>query len=443
MFLDTKAEKIEDTDMYILYNIILFAAAIIILPYFLLKIIFTGKYRKSFIQKLGGMQSKILANLKDGPRVWIHAVSVGEVTAAAPIVASLKIKRPEVQIIFSTSTETGQEMARKFIKGADAFIYFPLDIPYIVRKMIKLANPDIFVLVETELWPNFLQACKMRQIKALIVNGRISPRSYHRYRLTNYFWKRVLCNLDFAGMISRVDAERLKDIGMDCAKIKVLGNAKYDGLACLAAPALREEIARRFNTQENEKFFVAGSTHEGEEKIIIDVYQEILKRYPDFKLIIVPRHIERTKYILGLLRQANFDDIIALSDINNGRQRKDERVIIVDIIGELFKIYSLASVVYCGGSLVPRGGQNILEAAAWGKVIFYGPSMEDFSTEKALLEEAGCGVTIKNAKELLHEIIKALENPEELRRRGEKGKAVVLANIGAAARYADLISKHI
>ena len=159
MFLDTKAEKSKDTHMYILYNIILFAAAIIILPYFLLKIIFTGKYRKSLVQKLGGRQVRILANLKDGPRRWIHAVSVGEVTAAAPIVASLKTKRPEVKIIFSTSTETGQEMARKFIKEAAAFIYFPLDIPYIVRKMIKLAKPDVFVLVETELWPNFLRVC--------------------------------------------------------------------------------------------------------------------------------------------------------------------------------------------------------------------------------------------------------------------------------------------
>ena len=136
--------------MYILYNIILIAASLFVVPYFLLKIIFTGKYRQSLVQKLGGRQTKILANLKDGPRVWIHAVSVGEVTAAAPIVASLKMKRPEVEIIFSTSTETGQEMARKFIKGAAAFIYFPLDIPYIVRKMIRLVKPDVFVLVETE-----------------------------------------------------------------------------------------------------------------------------------------------------------------------------------------------------------------------------------------------------------------------------------------------------
>jgi 3-deoxy-D-manno-octulosonic-acid transferase len=443
MFLDTKAEKFEDTDMYILYNIILMVAALFVVPYFLLKIIFTGKYRQSFVQKLGGRQTKMLAHLQDGPRVWIHAVSVGEVTAAAPIVASLKMKRPEVEIIFSTSTETGQEMARKFIKGAAAFIYFPLDIQYIVRKMIKLVNPDVFVLVETELWPNFLQVCKICHIQALMVNGRISPRSYNKYRLTRLFWKRILYNLNAAGMIAEIDAVRLQNIGMDSTKINVLGNAKYDALAALAAPALREEIARRFNARQNERFFVAGSTHEGEEKIIIHVYQELLKHYPELKLIMVPRHIERTNDVLGLLRQANIDDVVTLSDINKGRKRKDERVIVVDVIGELFKVYSLASVIYCGGSLVPRGGQNILEAAAWGKVIFYGPSMEDFSAEKALMEEAGCGVTIKNAEELLHGIIQALENPAEMKRRGERGKAVVLANIGAAARYADLISKHI
>ena len=429
--------------MYILYNIILFAAAIIILPYFLLKIIFTGKYSKSLVQKLGGRQARILANLKDGPRLWIHAVSVGEVTAAAPIVASLKTKRPEVKIIFSTSTETGQEMARKFIKEAAAFIYFPLDIPYIVRKMIKLAKPDVFVLVETELWPNFLRVCESRRIKALMVNGRISPRSYRKYRLTSFFWKRILYNLNAAGMIAEIDAVRLKNIGMDSTKIKVLGNAKYDALAALAAPALQKEIARRFNVRKNERFFVAGSTHEGEEKIIINVYQELLKHYPEFKLIIVPRHIERTKDILGLLQQTNFNDVLTLTDINNGRKRKDERIIVVDVIGELFKIYSLATIVYCGGSLVPKGGQNILEAAAWSKVIFYGPSMEDFSAEKTLLEEAGCGVTIKSAEELLQKILQALKNPEDLQHRGDRGKSVILANIGAAARYADLISKHI
>jgi len=429
--------------MYFFYNVILLLAAAVGLPYFLFKIVFTGKYRKSFVPKFGGRQAKKFSRLKEGPRIWIHAVSVGEVTAAAPITSSLKAKKPNAQIIFSTSTETGQEMARKFIKKADALIYYPLDAPWVVRKMLDLASPDIFVLVETELWPNFLQQCVKRGVKTLMVNGRISPRSYKRYRRTRWFWRRVLKDLSAAAMISEIDAERLRDIGMDPAKISILGNAKYDGLASAVSPRLHEEISKRFGARVGEKFFVAGSTHEGEEKVVVDVYRKLLGRYPEMKLILVPRHVERATDVVELLRRENLPDVITLSEMNAGRPRRDERVVVVDVIGELFKVYALADVVFCGGSLVPKGGQNILEAAAWGKVIFYGPSMEDFSREKALLEEVGCGNTVRDAGELLEGITALLDRPEELRARGERGREVVLANIGAAARYADFIANHL
>ena len=270
--------------MYILYNTILFAAMLVILPCFLLIMVFTGKYRKSVVRVLVGRQRQILTNLADGPRVWIHAVSIGEVTAAAPIVASLKLKRPEIIIIFSTSTETGQQMAQQLVKSADAFIYFPLDIGYVVRKIIRLAKPDVFVMVETELWPNFLKACRLNKVKTLIVNGRISPRSYKKYRPTMYFWKRVLADICAAGMIAEVDAARIKSIGMAKDRVEVLGNAKYDALAAMATPDLQEEIGRRVNRHGGERFFVAGSTHSGEEEIVIRVYQQLLKHYDNFKL---------------------------------------------------------------------------------------------------------------------------------------------------------------
>src|SRR4030066_1277810 len=427
--------------MQILYNAVLVIAAIFILPYYLITMVCKGKYRKSLIPKLGGKQAKILAGLKEGPRCWIHAVSVGEVTAAAPIVAALKLKKPDIEVIFSTSTETGQEMARRHIFGADAFIYFPLDIPYVVRKIIKSAKPSVFVMIETELWPNFLKACKAQGIKTLIVNGRISLRSYSKYRWTNFFWKKILNDLSAAAMISEIDASRLKKIGMSPEKIQVMGNAKYDALASTASSGLCEEISHRLSTQKDDRFFVAGSTHPGEEEIIIRVYAEILALYPEFKLIIVPRHIERTSSIIELLQKNGFTDIITMTEINNSKARTSERVIVVDVIGELFKIYSLATIVYCGGRLVNRGGQNILEAAAWGKIIFYGPSMEDFSEEKTLLEEAGCGVTVRNAKDLLRKILQALEKPAELEKRGARGKVVVAANMGAAVRYAEIISR--
>jgi len=353
------------------YNILLMILAIPGLLFFLLKMLLTGKYRNSFLKKLGLRQKDILTGLPAGRRVWIHAVSVGEVTAAAPIVAELRRQDADFRIIFSTSTETGQGMAQRLVEGADAFIYFPLDIPFSVNRMLKLVRPDVFVLVETELWPNFLAACRRRGIRVVMVNGRISPRSFIPYRRTRFFWKQILKNVDAAGMITTTDADRIVQMGMDQSRTDVLGNAKYDALAAMAAPALREEIAARFGVGPGEKILVAGSTHAGEEAMVIDVYKELLKIDPDFKLILVPRHIERGGEIISLLRQANLNDMITVTEMQAGKTRQYERIFVVDVIGELFKVYSLATVVYCGGSMVPRGGQNILEAAAWGKVVFY------------------------------------------------------------------------
>ncbi|HDQ04841.1 MAG TPA: hypothetical protein ENN23_09865 [Deltaproteobacteria bacterium] len=427
--------------MYFLYNILLLIVAIILFPYYLIVVLFKGKYRKSIIPKLGGRQAEIFARLKSKKRLWIHAVSVGEVTAAAPIVEALKNKVPDADIVFSTSTETGQQMARSLIKGASAFIYFPLDFPCVVSNVLKTAAPDVFVMVETEIWPNFLKACQAQGVKTLMVNGRISPRSYGKYRLTAFFWKRIFAGLTAVAMITEVDARRMKKIGMPADKVTVMGNAKYDGLAARISDQLRDETCRRLNARKDERFFVAGSTHPKEEEIIIRVYRRILDLYPYYNLIIVPRHIERSSAVIDLLGQNGFTDVITLSKINRGKMRSGERIIVVDVIGELFKIYCVATVVYCGGSLVPKGGQNILEAAAWGKFIFYGPSMEDFSEEKKLLEEAGCAMTVKNARDLQKKILQVLRDEAGLEQRGAPGKAVVAANKGAAGRYAEMIEK--
>lgn len=441
--LDTNAEKIEDALMRLVYNIILFIVAIPGLLFFLLKMLITGKYRNSFLQKLGGKQKHSLDGLPEGRRIWIHAVSVGEVTAAAPIVAALKKQRPDVQVIFSTSTETGQGMARRLVSNADAFIYFPLDFPFAVNKMLRLVRPDVFVLVETELWPNFLASCRRRGVKIVMVNGRISPRSFAKYRGTRFFWRQALKNVDEAGMITDVDAGRIRQMGLSDFKIRVLGNAKYDALAAMASPKLHEDALQRFAAWPDEKFLIAGSTHAGEEDVVIGVYRELLKTYPDFSLVLAPRHVERTNEVVALLRQADLHDIIKVTQMRSGRARQNERIIVVDVIGELFQVYSLATIVYCGGSLVPKGGQNILEAAAWGKVIFYGPSMEDFTQEAALLEDAGAGIRITGARELLQGILKVLADPYDLRVRGERGKEVVRANMGAAGRYAEMINRYL
>jgi len=430
--------------MMFLYNLLLPLAALLGLPYYAVRMLVTGKYRKSLGPKLGCYPGEeIFSAMKGSPRIWMHAVSVGEVTAAAPVIAELRKDYPEACVVLSTSTETGQEMAQRLISQATALIYYPLDLPFVVKKMLKRVQPDIFVPTETELWPNFLVQCRKRGVRVVLVNGRISPRSFRRYGRTRCFWKGLLENLDGLGMISETDGRRILALGAPPDKVQILGNAKYDSLASRTSPVLQEEIARRLDIRPGSPVFVAGSTHEGEETVCLSVYRRLLEFNPAFLLILVPRHIERGSAVAELVRKAGFEDVIRVSEMNGGRPRRKERIVIVDVIGELFKVYSLATVAYCGGSLVPRGGQNILEAAAWGKVVFYGPSMEDFQGEKALLEEAEAGIPVAGETELQERMLSLLSDPDQLRRRGDKGRKAIAANAGAARRYADLIGSRL
>lgn len=426
---------------YLIYNILLALGTIFLVPYYGAKILFTGKYRKSIGPKLGFVNMDNLADaLQSRPRIWVHAVSVGEVTAAAPIMEKLRKCLPDACLLLSTSTETGQEMARKILPQASAFFYFPLDLPFVVRKMVNLVRPDIFVAMETEIWPNFIRICKESGAKLLILNGRISLRSYERYIKTKGFWRRVLEGVDEIGVISGTDAARIKDIGIDEGKIRVVGNAKYDSLASRASdPALQEETYEKLGIPPGSMVLVAGSTHDNEESIILEVYGKLLPRFPGLLLILVPRHVERREAVLLQINKAGFSDCITMSEIKLGKKRSGERIILVDVIGELFKIYSVASLVFCGGSLVPRGGQNILEAGAWGKVVLFGPFMDDFAAEKQLLEDAGAGITVRDGNELLARAIQFLSEPELLDSRGRAGKEAVFKNRGASETYVRMI----
>jgi len=425
--------------MLLLYNLLLGLATLFLVPYYGGKMLLTGKYRKGLGQRLGFRLPEAIAHLQGSPRLWIHAVSVGEVTAAAPIIASLRESLPGATIVLSTTTETGQAMARRIVTGADACIYYPLDLPFAVRRVITAVRPDVFVLTETELWPNFIKSCQTRKIKIVMANGRLSPRSFRRYARTRFFWRGILSALDAVGAISERDAERFRLIGLPPGRLSVTGNTKYDSLAARASAVLEEEMRGRLAMGREERVLVAGSTHAGEEEIVLALYGELLPIFPDLKLIIVPRHVERAALVHALVREKGFADCLLLTEIAADKRRRHERVIIVDVIGELFPIYSLATVVFCGGSLVPKGGQNILEAAAWGKVIFYGPFMDDFQEERSLLEEAGAGVTVRDREELQAGVLKMLADPEDLARRGEAGRRLVAANRGAAGRNAALI----
>lgn len=426
----------------IAYNAVLSLAAVAAAPWFAWKVLVKGKYRESAAPKLGFHRRETFENTGGSPRIWIHAVSVGEVTAAAPIVARLRRAWPDAALLLSTSTETGQAAARRLVPEATARFYYPLDIPPVIRKVMDQVKPDLFVAVETELWPNFLRLCRERSVKTVMVNGRLSPRSFRNYRATRFFWKDVLGLLDGAGVISETDGARLRELGMDPSRIEVLGNAKYDGLVGRAGAALGEETARMLSLPGGTPVIVAGSTHEGEEKALVRVYRRLLERVPDLVLVLAPRHVERTGAVLSMLREEQFGRrAVRLSGLTAGEARGDRSVVVVDVMGQLFSLYSAASLVFCGGSLVPKGGQNVLEAAAWGKVVLHGPSMEDFREEARLLAGAGAGITVRDGEELAERMLELLEDPEESRRRGEAGRRVVEENQGAAEGYAELIGR--
>ena len=427
--------------IYLLYNLLLLLSLLTGIPFLLGKMIFTGKYRKSFRQKLGFIPFSLQEKMRGSPRIWLNAVSVGEVIAVSSLVKALREIYPQACLILSTGTETGQEMARRIVKEATAYIYYPLDLPWVARKVLNLVDPDLFINTETEIWPNFLRLAKRKGVRTILVNGRISTRSFGRYRKTSFFWRKVLENLDVMSMVSDADAERIQAIGAKPERVIVNGNSKYDALAGQTEPRFEEEMREILNINKEDKVFIAASTHRGEEEIVLRAYKRFLEKFPGMFLIIVPRHIERVREVEEIIKREGFGSYIRRSRIKGDKQRTTEPVIVLDTIGELFKVYSLGTIVFCGGSFVPRGGQNVLEPAAWGKVVFYGPSLEDFPDARKLLERVGAGIPLKDCEGLIEKGLGLLAHLRELKKRGEAGREAVISSGGAARRNAELVGK--
>ena len=363
--------------MYILYNLLLGAFSLGAFPVFLTKIIFSPEKRRAFAQKLGFLPRQTWDRMKGDPRIWVHAVSLGEVGAVHPLVRELRKVYPDACLMLSTGTESGQKMALERVKEATGTFFFPLDYPPVVRKMVRGLRPDLFIIAETELWPNFLRIAKKEGVKSLLVNGRISDRSYGRYRKARFFFTAVLDSVDAMSMIRVQDGERIISMGANPVQVFVNGNCKFDQAAANADPRLREEMMRLVGLGEEDLVWVAGSTHEGEEEVVVRSFLRLRESFPDLLLILVPRHIDRSERVEKILERNGIRHWVRRSRLN-GRGREDARVVVWDTFGELFKVYSLGTLVFCGGSLVSKRGQNILEPAAWGKVVLYGPSMEDF-----------------------------------------------------------------
>ena len=426
--------------MYILYNLILWTFSLAALPWLLAKLVSSGKNREIFAQKLGFIPAEIMALMKGEPRIWVHAVSVGEVSAIHPLIRQFRENFPEGCLMLSTGTESGQKVARERVIEATSTFFFPWDLSFVVRRVIRRMRPDLFILAETEIWPNFLRIAKEEGAKTMLVNGRISDRSCNRYRKTRFFWTAVLDHLDAMSMIRVQDGERIISMGANPVQVFVNGNCKFDQAAFSADSVFREEMKRILEVEEQDLLFIAGSTHEGEEEAVLQAFLKIRQRYPGMILVLVPRHVDRTARVERLLTRYGFNDFIRRSQIESVR-RQGKQVVLWDTFGELFKVYSVGTIVFCGASLVPKRGQNILEPAAWGKVVLYGPSMEDFIDAHQLLQSVGAGIMVRNGEELAERCLYLLDQPQELKRRGEAGKEALLAQRGATRRNFELAKK--
>ncbi len=424
---------------YFLYRYFSTGLYFLLFPAYVLYKKTSGRSHEEIDQRLGKYRSGIPNKSKNATRIWIHAASVGEVTAAAGIIEELYQSILNCEIIFSTTTRHGLSFAKE--KSGIRYlclVYAPLDFIVSIRKALRFFKPDILVCIETEIWPNWLAEAHRMGVKTAIVNGRISARSINRYIKIKPLFKKILQQVDTFSMIRPEDARRIKLLGALQTRIQINGNSKYDLLIQQAVPVLEEKF-KNFLDRENWKtVLVAGSTRNQEEQIILDAYQEICRTFPETKLIIAPRHIERTPYIKKLIHKKGLNFLLRTELAENSTQ---SNILIMDTIGELITVYSIATVVFCGGSLVPLGGHNILEAAVWGKPVFYGPFMDDFLDARDLLEKTGGGISVMNGRELTEKILDILANPGKAKRLGDAARAAVLSNKGAAERHAAAIRK--
>jgi 3-deoxy-D-manno-octulosonic-acid transferase len=423
--------------VYFFYNLILTFLFLIASPYLLAQIVFSGKKREMFRQKVGFVPREAGANPQGEPRIWIHAVSMGEVAAVHPLIRELRARFPGGALLLSTTTASGFQIARERLKEADGIFFFPFDVPFILNRFLRRVRPKLFILAETEIWPNTLRLAKKAGARTLLVNGRISDRSFPRYRKTRFFWTSVLDYLDLLSMIRVLDGERVIMMGANPVHVFVNGNCKFDQAALAADPEREAEMRRLLELKESDRVFVAGSTHEGEEDAAIQAFVAMREKHPDLIFLLVPRHIDRVPRLEKLLTQAGLPDYILRSRLpSDGRMGR--KVVLWDTFGELFKVYAVATLAFCGASLVPKRGQNVLEPAVWGKPVLYGPSMEDFMDAKELLESCQAGITVGNAAELAEKGLYLLDHPQELANRGRLGREAVLASRGATRRNAEL-----
>src|SRR4051812_3741044 len=411
-------------------------------PYLAWQAVRYRKYIGSLGQRLGYLP--ITFNLDGEESIWIHAVSVGEVLTARAILPQLRERYPRLRIYLSTTTMTGQKIARNSLQFVDGVFYFPFDLGFIVNRTLRLVKPRMFVMMETEIWPNLLRACTRTGVRTVLVNGRISSRSYPRYRLARPFFRRVLADVDRFCMQSDESARRIIDMGADPARVVVTGSLKFDSLEVpgpsTAADRGPNRVLRYFRISPDRPVLIAASTLKGEEEPVFEAFQRIRARLPQTLLIIAPRKPERFDEVEQLARRGGWNVARRSTELTVDAELRHD-VVVLDSIGELAQVFQVATAVFVGGSLVDQGGHNILEPAVFGKAIVFGPYMQNFAEIARAFVEHDAAIQIRSGRELEAALLGLLTDPVRRAGLGAAARALVGANRGPRGKTMTAIAR--
>lgn len=416
------------------YDVLVLLAAFCWLPVYAVQ----GKWHRGLLMRLGRYPASLLARLDGRPTLWIHAVSVGEAMAARPFVAALRGRYPGHQLIFSTVTATGQRAASPFLTARDVLLYWPLDLGVALRRALDVFRPRALLVLESELWPQALRCCAARGIPVVVINGRVSERSFRRYRRVRPLARLLVRRLRLALMQTDEDARRLRVLGLEDGRVRVTGNLKFDG-ATLTAPLEVGALRRCLGLDEEAWLLIGGSTHRGEEALLLDVYQRLRQEWPRLRLLLAPRHVERSDEVEALIRAAG------LPSLRYSQKTQPPvtgaPVILVDTIGHLGQLYRLGTIVVIGGSFIKHGGQNPIEAAALGQPVLFGPHMFNFREVARQLVEAQAAAQVQDGQALVAACRLWLRQPQQREAVGARARALVERQRGATQRTLDAVAE--
>jgi 3-deoxy-D-manno-octulosonic-acid transferase len=428
--------------MRFLYNLLFVAGFILSAPFYFLKMRRRSRHwRHGFGQRFGRYNAKLKQALTNRHVVWIHAVSVGEVNICTQLIRALEPRVPNIKLVVSTTTSTGMEQLREKLPAHIEKLYYPIDLRSVVRRSLNVIRPKAFVLVEAEIWPNFLWRARDQRIPVFLVNARLSERSYRGYKRFGFLFRPLFRNFAGVGCQNEADGERLLALGVRPEKLQIIGNLKFDAaqLADRVTPDVGG-LLRQIGVTEEAPILLGGSTHAGEEAVLADVYLRLRQRFPTLFLLLVPRHFERGKEV-GRLLESRGISYVYRSELASTSRQFHERpdCLIVNTTGELRRFYEHATIVFIGKSLTAEGGQNPIEPGALGKAIVFGPNMQNFSTIAEAFVKSNGAMQVADATQLESVVAELLANPQRREVLGANAVHVVRQNLGAIERTVAMV----